>query len=121
MLSPMCSKPCTSLAARAGMYRSVTTRTAAAATATAAGLVLRFIDLERASAHVLAVEILDGARCILARHFHEAEAARLSRVAILDQGDRLDRAVLREQRADGIFVGGKGQVAHIDLAHTITH
>src|SRR5262249_13237981 len=57
---------------------------------------------------------------IRVRHLDEAETAELSRVAILDQGNRFDRAVLGEQRADLFFVGGKGQIAHIDLAHTIT-
>ena len=37
----------------------------------------------------------------------------------VDQGDGIDRAVLCEQRADGVFVGGKGQIAHVNLAHTI--
>ena len=71
--------------------------TTAAATAR---LVLRLVDLERTTAHVLAVQALNGARRIGARHFHEAEAARTTGVAVHDQRYRLDRAVLREQRAN---------------------
>jgi hypothetical protein len=78
------------------------------------------LPLQKASAHVLAIEILDGAHCVETWHLHEAEATRSTGVAILDQGDRLDRAVLREQCADGVLVGGEGQIAHIDLAHGIS-
>src|SRR5690349_3730359 len=87
--------------------------------AAAAWLVLSFIDLQRAPVHVVPVQILDCARRLGARHFHEAEAARLTGVAILDQGDRLDRAVLREQGANRLFARGKGQIAHVDFAHAI--
>jgi len=69
------------------------TTVAAAATttaATAAGFVLRFIDLERATAKVLAIQRLHRLLRVSARHFHEAEAARLARVAVIDQGDFVD-------------------------------
>ena len=69
------------------------TLTAAATTATA-GLVLRFVDLERTPAHVLAIEVLNRSRRIGTRHFHEAEAARSPGFAIHDQCNRIDRAVL---------------------------
>src|SRR5688572_15724000 len=45
---------------RRGAVESPATRTAAA-TATAAGLVLRLVDLERTAAHVMAVQVLNGA------------------------------------------------------------
>jgi hypothetical protein len=83
---------------------ATTTVSAATAAATAAGFVLRFIDLQRATAEVLAVEGLHGALRIGARHFHEAEAARLARVAIVHEGDFFNRSVRGEQGADR-FVG----------------
>ena len=77
------------------------------------GLVSVVLD---ASGGVNMVEY-QGPRRIGVRHFHEAEAARLAGVTVGDQGDGLDRAVLSEQRADRGFVGRKGQVTNVDLAH----
>jgi 2-methylaconitate cis-trans-isomerase PrpF len=96
------------------------TATAAAAVATttaatAAGFVLRFIDFQRATAEVLAVEGLHGALRIGARHFHEAEAARLARVAIVHERDLFDGAVSGEQGTHGIFRGAEGEISNIEF------
>jgi len=47
----------------------------------------------------------------------EAEAARLARVAVGDQGDGFDRAMGSEQRADGGFIGREREIANVNLAH----
>src|SRR5579862_3653996 len=65
-----------------------------------AAALLRLVDPQRPAAHVLAIEVLNGARSIGARHLDEREAAGPSRVPIGDDIDRLDGAVLREQGAD---------------------
>jgi hypothetical protein len=111
----------TRLTARAGKS-SPATLTAAATTTTAAttaGLVLRLVDLQRATAHVLTVQVLDGTSRIGTGHFDEAEATGTTGFAIVDQRHGIDRAMLREQCADRRFVGGKGQIAHVNLAHSI--
>ena len=61
--------------------------TTAASTSTATGLVLRLIDLEGATTHIVAVEGLDCAFCVGLWHFNEGKAARATRLAIHDQGD----------------------------------
>ena len=80
------------------------------ATAAVARLVLRLVDLQGAAAHVLAIETLNRARRIRARHLDEAEAARLARVAIRDQGDGIDRAVLCKQRGTAASSAEKGRL-----------
>jgi hypothetical protein len=55
------------------------------------------------------IEVLDGAAAS-DWHFHEAEAARLARVTIRDDSDGFDRAMRREQRADGGFIGREGRL-----------
>jgi hypothetical protein len=67
----------------------------------------------------VAIQILDGLRRIASRHFHETEAARSTRLAIHDQRHALYRAVLREQRANGVFGGRERQVADVDFAHSM--
>src|ERR1041384_5123154 len=66
-------------------------RTATAAAA--AGLVLRFIDLERAAIHFFAVQRLHGASGIGVVHFNEAETTGTARVTIVDQRNLLHRAM----------------------------
>jgi hypothetical protein len=80
---------------------------------------LSFIDSQRTAAHVFAVQGLNGALCIGAWHFHKAEATRTTGFAIIDQRNRLDRAVLLKQLANLGVVCRKRQVTHIDLRHTI--
>ncbi len=62
--------------------------------AAAPGLVLRLVDFERTAIHVLTVQVLNGACSIGARHFDEPETARTARIAIVDQGNRINRTVL---------------------------
>jgi hypothetical protein len=96
------------------------TATAAARTstaATAAGLVLSLVDTQRTTAHVLAVQALNGAGRIGLVHLDKSEAARTTRIAIGRQGDGLNSTVLREQRADVRFARSKRQVSNIDLRH----
>jgi hypothetical protein len=97
----------------ATLTAATTTTTATAA----ARFILRFVDLERTTAHVLAVEVLNCSRRIGTRHFHEAEAAWTTGFTIHDQCNRIDRAVLGEQGADRALIGGEGQIAHVNLAH----
>src|SRR5439155_23287761 len=94
-------------------------RCAAAVAAAAAGALLGLIHPQRTPAELLAVEILDRARGIGARHLDEPEAARPAGVAIGDDAHRLDGAVRREQLADLGVSSGKWQVANIDLRHAI--
>src|SRR6266550_7162993 len=94
-------------------------RCAAAVAAAAAGALLGLIHPQRTPAELLAVEILDRARGIGARHLDEPEAARPAGVAIGDDAHRLDGAVLCEQLAHLGVSGGKRQVANIDLRHAI--
>src|SRR6188474_711670 len=78
---------------------------------------LRLVHLERTTVHLVAVQALDAAGGIGLRHLDEAEATRLTGVTIGDQGDRLDRPVLRKQRPDSRFIGGERQVAYVNLSH----
>src|SRR5690606_14179338 len=94
-----------------------TAEAAAAATTACAGLVLGFVDAQRATIHREAVERLDGARGISLRHFDETETAGAAGFPVSGQRDGLDRAVLREQRTHLSFVGRERQVAYIDLRH----
>ena len=97
--------------------RLPTTLTAAATAATAAGLVLRLVDLERTTAHVLTIQVLNGTRCIGAGHFHEAKAAWAACFAVIDQSNRIHRAMLLEQGTDTGLIGREGQVANVNLTH----
>jgi hypothetical protein len=95
-----------------------TTAAAATTAATAAGrLVLRFIDAQWTTAHVLTIQVLDGACSIGTWHFDETETAWTAGITIIDQGNRFNSSVRFEQRTDSGFIGSKGQVAHVNLAH----
>src|SRR3990170_4974015 len=95
-----------------------TTATAAAATTTLT--FLRFIHAQGTTAHVFPVEGLNGALSVSTRHFHEAEAARTTGFAVVDQGDGFHGAVLFEHLPNLILVGRERQVTHIDLCHSNT-
>jgi hypothetical protein len=77
---------------------AVATTAAAAGTSTAAaaaaGLVLRLIHAQRASAHVVTVEVLDCACRIGLTHLDKTEAAGAAGLTIGGQRYRFDRAVL---------------------------
>jgi hypothetical protein len=75
------------------------TTAAATATAATAGALLRLIYLQRSPVDIVAIQGLHGTRSICASHFNEAEAAGPAGVAIIDQRNRLYRAMLFEQRA----------------------
>src|SRR5689334_21865313 len=94
-------------------------RCAAAAAVTASAALLSLVDAQRATAELLAIEILDGARCVGARHLDEAETARAAGVAIGDDAHRLDGAMLCEQLTDLGVGSRKRQVAHVNSGHAI--
>src|SRR4029079_3198463 len=96
---------------------SVAPRAAAAATTAAAILArTRLVDLDRAAADFLAVEGADGVVGAVL-HLDKAEAARLAGLAVGDQPDAADRAVLPEQVADLLLRRAEGQVSHVPLLH----
>jgi hypothetical protein len=79
--------------------RTARSTTTAAATTATAGALLRLIYLQRSPVDIVAIQGLHGTRSICASHFNEAEAAGPTGVAIIDQRNRLYRAMLFEQRA----------------------
>src|ERR1700741_1460696 len=90
-------------------------RAAAAAVAAAAAALLGLVDPQRASTQLLAIQVLDGARRVGARHLDEPEATRPAGVAVGDEAYGLDGAVLREQLADLGVSGGEREGVHRDL------
>src|SRR5438067_2508584 len=92
-------------------------RLAVAASAVAASALdagPRLVDGQRATAELLAVELLDGRRrAFWRRHLDEAEAARAARVAVFDDRRVLDLAGLREHLAQ--FVAGRAEVKVPDV------
>jgi hypothetical protein len=93
--------------------------TAAGATAaTAAGTILRFIDAQRASAHVEAIQRFHCLLCFRLGHLDETETARAARITIRREGYGFNRAVLCEQIAHLAFCRSKRQVAYVDLSHS---
>src|ERR1700719_1901587 len=93
--------------------RSITTGAAAEPTATGTtsaartGTILRLIDLQWATAHIGTVEVLDRAGRIGLAHLDKATPARPTCFPIDRERDRLDGAMLREQRANFRIRGGK--------------
>ena len=101
---------------------AVTTTAAAATLATAAaaagaGRVLRLIDLQGATTHIDAIEILDGSGGIRLTHFDKTEAARTSGVPIDRKRHRLDRTVRRKQSAYLRIRRGKGKIPNVNFSH----
>src|SRR5579862_1110896 len=99
-------------AATAAVTTARTTTTAAGA-----GTILRLIDLQWASAHVDAIEILDGTRGIGLAHLNEAKAARTASVPIDRERHRLDGAVRSKQGTDLRICRGKGKVPNVNFSH----
>ena len=93
------------------------TTTRATTAATRAGTILRLIDLQRATAHVDAIEILDGTRRVGLAHLNEAKAARTSSVAIDRKRHRLNRTVSSEQGADLFIRSSKGKIPNVNFSH----
>jgi hypothetical protein len=97
-----------STASAAATRASATTATAAAgasaATATAATLRAGFVDIERASVQIGAVESCDRlVRLGAIRHFDECKAARTARIPIGHHADAFHIPVRLEKRAHGRF------------------
>src|SRR5210317_1953398 len=91
--------------------------TAAAVTAatTATGFVLRLVDLQRTTTHLLAVEGLLGRHRRVVVHLDEAEASGTAGLAVHDQRDRVNLAVGTERFADVIFGRRERQVANVQF------
>ena len=68
------------------------------ATATTALTRLGLVDLQVTAFEVLAVQRLHGLSSIGIRHLDEAEATGAAGFTIVDEGERLDRAMRRKQR-----------------------
>src|SRR6185437_11648186 len=87
------------------------------AAATAARALLRLVDPQRPAAEVGAVEGLDRARSVGARHLHEAKAARPAGLAVGDERDVFHGAVLGKQGTNRVLGRGEGQVANVKSSH----
>jgi hypothetical protein len=86
--------PATTTAAATAAVPTTAAATAARTTtaAASAGLILRLIDAQRTTAHILAIEALDCARRIGLVHLDETETARTAAIAVDRQGNELDSA-----------------------------
>jgi len=91
---------------------SVAACAAAAVSARRALALLCLIDLQRAALEVDAVERLHGATGIGIGHLDEAEAAQATGLAIGDQGNLIDGAVLREKSTDAIIGSREGKISN---------
>ena len=74
---------------------------------------LRFIDLQRTTAEVLAIERLHGAGGIGIRHLDETEATRAAGFAIVHQGHLVDGAMGCEVGAHLIFGGIERKISNV--------
>src|SRR5690606_37499833 len=92
-------------------------RTAAVAAERAARrLRTRLVDRQTTPFERHLVEALDrGAGAFFGLHLHERETARLPGRTITDEADRLHRPGFGKQVLDSAFLGGKRQVADIQL------
>jgi hypothetical protein len=88
--------------------------TAAAATART---ILRFVDFQRSTAEVRAVQRLHGLGRIGVRHFNESESTWLASFPVHNQRKGFDGAVSREEGAQGVLGRGKGQIANVEFGH----
>ena len=95
--------------------RRLPATSAAAAGAALAGLpFLRFIHAQRTTAHILAIQLLDGFLSRTLIHFHESKPAWAAGFAVSDQFHRMHGAERLELGTNFLFGSGKGQIAHID-------
>ena len=95
---------------------TTTTTTTAAATATAFTLA-GFIDTQLAATHVVTIQTGNGVLRIRFRHFHKAEAAETTGLAIVDQAHGVDGPMLREQLTNRRFIGGIRQITYVNPGH----
>jgi hypothetical protein len=123
-ISRGCAKeelPARRTTAATGTAAARTTATAAAwtttttATAATGRTILSFIHTQRATAHGIAVQALNGTRCVGIVHFDESEATGTARVAIHDDFHGFDSAMLREEIAHSALISREGKVTNIDL------
>src|SRR5689334_14499768 len=96
-----------------GLLEAAAAASTEVATRGAALALLGFIDLQRTTAEILAIERLHGAGGIGIRHFDEAEAARAAGFAIVHQGHLVDGAVGGEEGAHLIFGGSERQISNV--------
>src|SRR5450631_4062524 len=97
--------------------RSTTTAAAATATAAAPGALLGLVHLQRSPVDIVAIQGLHGARGIRACHLNEAETTGPTGVAIIDQRNRLNGAMLFEQGAYRGLVHREREIANIHFRH----
>ena len=93
--------------------------TAAAAAEAAIRLRPRFVDIQRAAVHGVAIE--SGNRLIrlpFVFHFDERETARTAGVTIRHDPGAIDLAIPFKQAADGFFRGVEVEVAHENILHS---
>src|SRR5579885_2965602 len=77
-----------------------------------------FVDFQRPSLKLLAVELFNGAlRLRVSAHLHEPEAARLPGVAVRDNVYAFDRPVRLKQSPDGVFGCAEGQIPNKNILH----
>jgi hypothetical protein len=77
------------------------------------------IDLEGASAHVGAVEGIDGLVAVFITDLDEAEATGAAGFSIEDDTSALNGAELTEEIGEFLISGREGKIAHVDI-HKIT-
>jgi len=92
----------------------------ASASATAVGLGLCFVDVQRPPIELFPVERIDGCARRAVRHGHESEAARPPRIPVGDHRDLLDIAVLGERVSKRVLAGVTAQVSYVDLQGSIS-
>jgi hypothetical protein len=115
--------PATATATAAMSAASATAIPAAAATSTTSAtldLGSGFVDVERASPNLSAVECRDGFIALFGvAHFHKAEAARAAGVAVRHDADAVHLPMGFEKFAQFIFPGIEVEVANENIFHGI--
>jgi len=86
-------------------------------TAVAAWLILCLIHFELPTTQLVTVQALNGARRVGAWHLDETEASGTSRLSVIDEGNRVHRAVLLEELAHSCFISCEREVAYVNLTH----
>jgi hypothetical protein len=86
----------------------------------AVALRLGLIDHEVAAVDFLLVQRVDrGARFVVVRHFHKAEAAGTARAAVNGQARPVHLPVSFEQLAEFFFGGVVGEIADVNVYHDL--
>ena len=100
---------------------ATTTATTEVATRGATITLLGFVDLQRTTAEVLAIERLHGAGGIGIRHFDETKTAWAAGLAIVHQGHLVDGAMGGKEGAHLVFGGGERKISNVKFRHKTTH